>query len=135
MKALTICQPYAELIARGDKCVENRTWKCWHRGPLLIHAGKSRQWLAGDNYGIPLDNMSFGAIVARAEMVACLSPFDVRRAYPNLRGGIHIEGPYCFVLQNVRRLKLPVRCNGAQGLWDVPADVLAEVEEELRGVE
>jgi hypothetical protein len=24
MKVLTICQPYAELIARGDKRIENR---------------------------------------------------------------------------------------------------------------
>ena len=26
MKALTVCQPYAELIARGEKPIENRTW-------------------------------------------------------------------------------------------------------------
>src|SRR3546814_4442712 len=45
MKALTICQPYAELILLGLKRVENRSKPTRHRGPLLIHAGKSRDWL------------------------------------------------------------------------------------------
>jgi hypothetical protein len=48
VKALTICQPYAELIARGQKRVENREWPTRYRGPLLIHAGKSREWLSGE---------------------------------------------------------------------------------------
>lgn len=45
MKALTICQPYAAAIAKGLKPVENR-WATAYRGPLLIHAGASRKWLA-----------------------------------------------------------------------------------------
>ncbi len=47
MKALTICQPYAELIMRGVKRVENRTWATRYKGALLIHAGKSREWYQG----------------------------------------------------------------------------------------
>ena len=48
MQALTICQPYAELILRGAKLVENRTW--WPPVQLIgqrfaIHSGKSRKWL------------------------------------------------------------------------------------------
>jgi len=45
MKAVTIYQPYAELIARGEKRVENRSWRTDYRGPLAIHAGCSRAWL------------------------------------------------------------------------------------------
>ena len=41
MKAITISQPWAHLIVRGEKRVENRTWPTEHRGPLAIHAGKS----------------------------------------------------------------------------------------------
>jgi hypothetical protein len=41
-KVLTVCQPYAEMIACGHKPVENRVWWTFYRGPLLIHAGKSR---------------------------------------------------------------------------------------------
>ena len=44
MKAITIWQPWAELIARGVKLVENRTWRTHYRGPVAIHAGLSNKW-------------------------------------------------------------------------------------------
>ena len=40
MKAITIKQPYATLIAEGLKEYEFRTWKTKYRGEILIHAGK-----------------------------------------------------------------------------------------------
>lgn len=39
MKALTIRQPWAQLIALGEKTIETRTRATSHRGPLAIHAG------------------------------------------------------------------------------------------------
>ena len=53
MRALSICQPWAELIARGVKRVENRSWRISekrrlaYRGRMLVHAGKSKDWLIG----------------------------------------------------------------------------------------
>lgn len=38
MKALSIKQPWASLIAHGIKDVENRTWKTHFRGKIYIHA-------------------------------------------------------------------------------------------------
>ena len=38
MKALSIKQPYASLIALGIKDIENRTWKTNFRGRIYIHA-------------------------------------------------------------------------------------------------
>jgi hypothetical protein len=40
MKALTVLQPYAQLIAVGAKQYETRSWATKHRGPTAIHAGK-----------------------------------------------------------------------------------------------
>lgn len=40
MKALTITQPWATLIAIGAKRFETRSWPTSYRGPLAIHAGK-----------------------------------------------------------------------------------------------
>lgn len=40
MKAITIKQPWASLIAAGLKDIENRTWKTNFRGRVLIHAAK-----------------------------------------------------------------------------------------------
>lgn len=38
MKALSIKQPWASLIAHGIKDIENRTWATKHRGTIYIHA-------------------------------------------------------------------------------------------------
>lgn len=48
MKALTISQPYASLIANGEKWIENRRWETLYRGKLAIHAGKGTQYLDRD---------------------------------------------------------------------------------------
>ena len=38
MKALTVWQPWASLIALGVKTIETRSWHTSYRGPLAIHA-------------------------------------------------------------------------------------------------
>lgn len=40
MKALTLTQPFASLIAIGAKKIETRSWRTSYRGPLAIHAAK-----------------------------------------------------------------------------------------------
>lgn len=40
MKALTLWQPYASLVAEEIKLFETRSWRTNYRGPLAIHAGK-----------------------------------------------------------------------------------------------
>ena len=42
MKALTVRQPWASLIALEKKRIETRTRRTSYRGPVLIHAGMSR---------------------------------------------------------------------------------------------
>ena len=39
MKVLTIKNPWAELIVKGYKEYEFRSWKTNYRGKILIHAG------------------------------------------------------------------------------------------------
>lgn len=41
MRALSVRQPWASLIAGGKKTVELRSWATKYRGPLLILAGSS----------------------------------------------------------------------------------------------
>jgi hypothetical protein len=126
MKALTISQPYATLIADGEKWVENRKWGTSYRGPLAIHAGKGTQYLSP----IELAGYHSGCIVATCELVACLPLDSMRKLSPEQAIGKtglmiidvlhheHTEGPFCWILQNVRPLIPPVPCKGAQGLWE-----------------
>jgi hypothetical protein len=47
MKAISITQPWATLIAQGAKRIETRSWKTSYRGPLAIHASKGLPgWVA-----------------------------------------------------------------------------------------
>lgn len=40
MRALTLTQPWATLVAIGAKKIETRSWSTSYRGPLAIHAAK-----------------------------------------------------------------------------------------------
>ena len=40
MKALSLKQPFAELIVSGKKTIELRNWNTKFRGKFLIHASK-----------------------------------------------------------------------------------------------
>jgi len=132
MKALTICQPYAALIVRGEKLVENREWPTNYRGRLLIHAGKSRQWLDDEDereFAKRGDPLAFGAVVGEAMLADVLHIDHIQNGnydakYPWLREHMHAHGTWCWVLQDVQRYAHPVPWKGAQGLWDFPDDVL-----------
>jgi hypothetical protein len=125
MKGLTICQPYAHLVEIGDKPIENRTWPTDYRGPLVIHAGKSKDWMDdADGYGLAEAGLAFGAVVCIVDMVECLKLKTLWPAkYRHLEANEHANGPYCHIYENVRRLADPIPWRGAQGLWDVPADL------------
>ena len=130
MRALTICQPYAELIMRGEKRVENRTWSIDYRGALLIHAGKSRAWL--ESYSPLPEPMDFGAIVGVCQLRGCIRFRPLRKldpvileAWPWLDGHPHCEGPYCWILEDVFPFQEPVPYRGMQGIFDVPAGLVA----------
>ena len=49
MKALTLFQPWATLVAMGEKRIESRGWATKYRGPLIIHAGKQDKFINPKN--------------------------------------------------------------------------------------
>jgi len=51
VRALTVRQPWASLIACGAKTIETRSWKTSYRGSLLIHAGKASPDLSWEGAG------------------------------------------------------------------------------------
>lgn len=127
MKALTICQPYAEMIVRGQKVIENRTWPTRHRGLMYIHAGKSRAWLS-DNF--VSGSMPFGAVVAIADLYECVKYENLP---PHLVGDLHAYGPYCWLLRSVMPIG-PWPYRGAQGLFDISQTDLEAVANHELGI-
>jgi len=143
MKALTISQPDASLIADRHKFVENRTWETSYRGLLAIHAGKGTQYLTPEE----LAQYPTSCIVAVAELVDCL-PFSVvtccfewgegwrnftAQQIAAIAEHPHTEGPYCWLLKNRRKLSQPIPCAGRQGLWTLPDGFIQMVSARLPG--
>lgn len=80
MKALSIKQPYAYLIATGVKDIENRTWKTNFRGRIYIHATKRIPLKNFEkmviNLGIPCyqkETYIEGAIIGEVDIIDCVT--------------------------------------------------------------
>lgn len=144
MKAISLWQPWASLVAGGHKRYETRGWATRYRGPLLIHAAK--KWdkdsarLARDFAGILRDAgrsslpnpLPLGCALAVAELVECV-PVIASSEFPPLERefGDLAPGRYAWRLENVRRVSEPIPVAGAQGLWHPRGELLREVERRL----
>lgn len=67
MKALSLKQPWAELIVSGRKTLEIRKWRTNFRGEFLIHASKVPNSKAMERLGFK--NLPTGCIVGKAKIV------------------------------------------------------------------
>ncbi|HEX5185282.1 MAG TPA: ASCH domain-containing protein [Nitrososphaeraceae archaeon] len=63
MKCLSLKQPFADLLALGEKTIELRKWNTKFRGEFLVHASKNRDIEACKRLDINIDNLSIGAII------------------------------------------------------------------------
>ncbi|MCR8633468.1 ASCH domain-containing protein [Paenibacillus radicis (ex Xue et al. 2023)] len=144
MKALTIHQPWATLIALGEKRFETRSWATKYRGPLAIHAGKKvdkeicRQEpfkTILEKHGYTADNLSTGVVVAVANLSewyevhidhtgdAVLISGNVPAVWVGkdsneFNFGWYDDGRFAWGLTNVRILPFPTLARGQQGLWN-----------------
>ena len=57
MKAITVWQPWAQLLAEGKKHDETRSWRTNYRGEILIHAAKSDH--SGILLHIPMNELKY----------------------------------------------------------------------------
>ena len=121
VKCLTICQPWAWSIVFGSKRYENRSWFCHYRGPLLIHAGRSRQFMVPPVFDqlsrllaepVDLGALTFGAIIGVCQVIDCIRPEQTRR-------DPWAEGPWCIKLAHVKALPTVIPCSGQRRLFEV----------------
>src|ERR1051325_3957912 len=70
--ALSIRQPWVELILQGRKTIEVRTWATRHRGELWLHASAHRDSHLLKEFGMSADNLSFGALIGTCELYNCI---------------------------------------------------------------
>lgn len=114
MKALTIKQPYATLIAEGIKEYEFRTWKTNYRGEFLVHAGKGKNIQYMEKFkALDLEYPS-GCIIAIASLENCIEVTNEFRnilkkknpiLYSHIINDKNWKG-YAFKLTNVKKLRI-----------------------------
>jgi hypothetical protein len=129
MKAITVCQGWAEAIMTGGKDVENRKWETQYRGDIFIHAGKSTKFLkesqqAYQRMGLIFpDEIIFGALIGIVTIVDCVTDHPSRWARPD---------GYQFVLENPRKLASPIYCPGQIGIWAAPDIKVSQTREHVQ---
>lgn len=150
MKALSLWQPWASLMAVGAKKIETRHWTTSYRGLVAIHAAKrfqsSEKALLGqkifhdaldDHYEIKNQELDLplGCFVAVGRLYRVLSTDIHIEAIPlentnEFWFGDYSEGRYMWIFDEIWKLRQPVFARGFQGLW-TPTDSERDVIEEM----
>ncbi len=127
MKAITLWEPWASLIAVGAKHYETRSWYTQYKGEIAIHAAKIEKYpptgvrAVMKEVGLDPLTLSYGKIVCVAEIIDCVEMDSLLISQQTLMeaavGGWAI-GRYAWRLENVRRLQTPIPATGSQGFWN-----------------
>lgn len=148
MKALTLYQPWAMLVAAGWKEVETRDWYTGYRGPLAIHAAKHYGQeeidcylriidelfhLDGKTFGMSFPELEFGCVVATCRLAYCVpaqfvesvtrkfkeGPWEPKHGWAVERlMGNYAPGRWAWILRDVVALDSLMPARGYQKLWD-----------------
>ena len=125
MRAITLWQPWASLIAYGIKTRETRSWRFPVRmlsERIAIHAAKRPYDLEG-GFNLPLllpaeafdehGTLPRGAVVATARLAGFM-PTTAVTADPY---GDYTPGRWAWLLEDIERVDPPVAARGYQGFW------------------
>lgn len=148
MKALTLWQPWASLIALGEKQIETRCWETKYRGELAIHAAAKLPplWLAAssrtdpfrdeladvfnvrrdrdDRCGSRLDaairKLPFGAVLCIVNLVDIEPASEMRETISNREYifGNYEDGHYAWFFNLVEVFDQPIPAKGNRLLWN-----------------
>lgn len=128
MKALSIKQPFAELIRNGSKTIETRKWKTSYRGDILIcssiskHDGyvKYKDFVMSKKLLDKLPNIAYGYAICVASLTdvrPMVITDEVEACCPIY------DGAYSWLLSNVRQIRaFPIK--GQLSLFNVNDDLI-----------
>lgn len=137
MKALTLTQPWAQLMADGRKHYETRSWYPWRLKPgeLLAITASARMQLVdksfAQSYGYDPRALQLGCVVAVVSFVDAhktehSTVSDEEREY-----GDYTPGRFAWHCEHVLKLAEPVPCRGMLGIWQLPDVVVRSVASQM----
>lgn len=116
--ALSIRQPWAELIVSGRKTIELRKWTRDYRGPMWVHAATHEDKKLDEHFG--LSGLFRGGYIGIVTVDAITPMFPERW---NLWQSLHLDlgqyapGWYAWVLSRPVRFREPVAAPGTLKLF------------------
>ena len=132
MKILSIKEPYATLIAIGNKLIETRSWKTNYRGELFIHASgkKIDKKVLTNNYIVTLIKdlpMNYGNIICKANLVDCVYMDEqflktIKSNSKEYKLGEYKIGRYAWILKDVELIN-PIPVKGRLNIWNYDGNI------------
>jgi hypothetical protein len=121
VKALSLTQPWAQLVADGRKHIETRSWSTNYVGDLAIHAAKKIDADACRAFGYDPKTVTRGGVVAMCSLLGCrriterlmAGQSDEELSYGNFE-----EGRYAWILGELHPAIVPIPARGSLGLWE-----------------
>jgi activating signal cointegrator 1 len=137
LKAISIQQPWASLIAIGAKRLETRSWNTSYRGLIAIHASKGFPGWAREKCGrkpfstalsragLEPADLPLGAVIAIGRLEDSITATEAKNLIKagrfrsdELAFGDLTRGQHAFILSHVRMLSEPVPATGTLGIWN-----------------
>lgn len=121
--ALSIRQPWAELILSGRKSIEIRGWQTQYRGPLWLHASRAEDLQLEAQFG--LSDLFKGGYIGRVSLTTIVQLDEerwVRWRERHLSPGPMPARAYGWVLTEPVRFNRPILARGQMGLFTPETD-------------
>jgi len=123
MKCLSVSQPFADLIVRGKKTIELRTWNTKFRGEFLVHAPLKIKKDTCKKFGIDETKLRTGVIIGKAEIYDVKtydSIAELKMDYQkHFASEEFLHHKYGFLLKNPKELRIPIPYKGSLGFFNV----------------
>lgn len=126
IKAISLWQPWASLMALGHKKIEPRSWATRYRGPLYIHAAKKIIGWPSITIQAVFDDIAFqpsdlplGCLICKVNLVDCIKIFIHNRpAYPERIFGDYTPYRFMWITENLETFD-PIPYRGRQRIFNV----------------
>jgi ASCH domain len=128
--AMTVRQPWAELIVNGRKSIEIRSWSSNYRGGMWVHAGLKRNIELERRFGFR--DLYRGGFVGSVQLVAIVPVTHERWmkwSDKHLDVAGYREGLVAWMLESPQRFLAPVPGKGELGLFTPSPDLIEQLRE------
>ena len=130
-RCLSLIQPWAELVVRGLKRQETRSWNTKYRGELFIHSsGRIPKYARELIDTWPFDEYEYelhtgaiiGCVILRdvitsEEAMISMRKSETEQSQEEYRFGDYSPGRFVWLLSDFKKFDKPIPAKGSLGIW------------------